>query len=68
MARYPHEPAGLAKKQRRLETTQWSLIMEAQETLNPGSQEALETLCQTYWFPVYSKRPTATRAASALSC
>ena len=28
--------------------------MEAQETLNPGSQEALETLCQTYSFPVYS--------------
>ena len=54
VARDPQDPESLPKKRRRFETTHWSLIREAQETLSPGSQAALKTLCQTYWFPVGS--------------
>ena len=35
-------------------TTQWNLIVEAGDSKSPHSREALETLCQTYWPPVYS--------------
>ena len=35
-------------------TTQWNLIVEAGDSQSPHSREALETLCQTYWPPVYS--------------
>ncbi|MEO8426862.1 MAG: sigma-70 family RNA polymerase sigma factor [Verrucomicrobiota bacterium] len=34
-------------------TTRWTLILTAQDG-SSASQAALETLCQTYWFPVYA--------------
>ncbi len=34
-------------------TTRWTLILTAQDG-SPASAAALETLCQTYWFPVYA--------------
>lgn len=34
-------------------TTHWSVVMAARDPDSPGSMEALETLCRTYWYPVY---------------
>jgi RNA polymerase sigma factor (sigma-70 family) len=34
-------------------TTHWSVVLEAQGE-SPAAQEALEKLCRTYWWPVYS--------------
>jgi len=34
-------------------TTHWSMVLEAQGE-SPAAQEALEKLCRTYWWPVYS--------------
>ena len=34
-------------------TTHWSVVLEAQSE-SPAAQEALETLCRTYWRPIYS--------------
>jgi RNA polymerase sigma factor (sigma-70 family) len=34
-------------------TTRWSVVLEAQSDL-PAASEALEKLCRTYWWPIYS--------------
>jgi DNA-directed RNA polymerase specialized sigma24 family protein len=34
-------------------TTHWSVVLEAQSE-SPAAQGALETLCRTYWRPIYS--------------
>jgi RNA polymerase sigma factor (sigma-70 family) len=39
---------------RRFSTTHWSVILAAGASPSPGSQEALEKLCNTYWYPLYS--------------
>ena len=33
--------------------TRWSVISAAAETTSPQQAVALETLCNTYWFPIY---------------
>jgi RNA polymerase sigma-70 factor (ECF subfamily) len=33
--------------------THWSVVLAAREKDSPRSQEALETLCRTYWYPLY---------------
>ena len=35
-------------------TTHWSVVVAAQAKVDTGSQEALERLCRTYWFPLYA--------------
>ena len=35
-------------------TTRWSSVLAAGEPASRGSPEALECLCQTYWFPLYA--------------
>ncbi|MGO8836634.1 MAG: RNA polymerase sigma factor [Limisphaerales bacterium] len=35
-------------------TTHWSLVLSAQDKDSPRSVEALETLCRTYWYPLYA--------------
>lgn len=35
-------------------TTEWSLVLAAGDSQAPGSREALESLCRTYWYPVYA--------------
>ena len=35
-------------------TTRWSLVLAAGDTQHPESAEALATLCERYWYPVYS--------------
>jgi RNA polymerase sigma factor (sigma-70 family) len=36
------------------DTTQWSLVVAAADRTSPKAEEALATLCQSYWYPVYS--------------
>ncbi|MBE0541252.1 MAG: sigma-70 family RNA polymerase sigma factor [Verrucomicrobia bacterium] len=35
-------------------TTHWSVVLSAQDSSSPQSNQALETLCRTYWFPLYA--------------
>ena len=38
----------------RFATTHWSVVIAAGSPESSGYQQALETLCQTYWFPLYA--------------
>jgi len=35
-------------------TTHWSVVLAARDPRSPASAQALETLCRTYWFPLYA--------------
>jgi len=35
-------------------TTHWSVVLSAREKGSPQSAAALETLCRTYWYPLYA--------------
>ena len=35
-------------------TTRWSVVLSARDKSSPGSEQALETLCRTYWYPLYA--------------
>ncbi|MGD0094618.1 MAG: sigma-70 family RNA polymerase sigma factor [Planctomycetota bacterium] len=35
-------------------TTHWSVVLAAAEEERPAAAEALETLCRTYWYPLYA--------------
>ena len=35
-------------------TTRWSIVLAAGQNISGESRGALQTLCQTYWFPVYA--------------
>jgi RNA polymerase sigma-70 factor (ECF subfamily) len=35
-------------------TTHWSVVLSAREKDSPRSAAALETLCRTYWYPLYA--------------
>ena len=45
-----HDPDGRP----RFATTHWSLVLAAGRRGSPASREALATLCQTYWYPLYA--------------
>jgi RNA polymerase sigma-70 factor (ECF subfamily) len=34
-------------------TTRWSMVLEARNKESSGSSHALESLCQSYWYPLY---------------
>lgn len=34
--------------------TRWSLVRRVSDPASPAAREALETLCRTYWFPIYA--------------
>lgn len=38
----------------RFATTRWSLVLAAGQTANAPSAEALASLCELYWYPVYA--------------
>ena len=38
----------------RFATTHWSVVMAAGRPKSAGYRQALETLCRTYWFPLYA--------------
>jgi len=35
-------------------TTRWSVVLAARDHASPDSDRALETLCRTYWYPLYA--------------
>jgi RNA polymerase sigma factor (sigma-70 family) len=35
-------------------TTHWSVVLTAGQTTSPQAAQALETLCRTYWYPLYA--------------
>jgi RNA polymerase sigma-70 factor (ECF subfamily) len=35
-------------------TTRWSVVLSAKDKASPDSEQALETLCRTYWYPLYA--------------
>jgi len=35
-------------------TTHWSVVLAAGDAHSPRSAQALETLCRTYWYPLYA--------------
>jgi RNA polymerase sigma factor (sigma-70 family) len=35
-------------------TTHWSVVLAAGHGSNPAAQAALESLCQSYWYPLYA--------------
>ncbi len=35
-------------------TTHWSVVLAAADSQSPQTAEALETLCRTYWYPLYA--------------
>jgi RNA polymerase sigma factor (sigma-70 family) len=35
-------------------TTHWSVVLSAQDSHGSHSRQALESLCRTYWYPLYS--------------
>lgn len=37
----------------RFGTTEWSMVIAAGDSQDPGACEALERLCSIYWYPVY---------------
>ena len=39
---------------RRFETTRWSVVRAAGDRSAPNAEQALATLCQTYWYPLYA--------------
>lgn len=45
----PHPPAG-----RRFATTRWSQVLAAGDSQTAESREALERLCEIYWYPLYA--------------
>jgi len=38
----------------RFATTRWSVVLAAGKSSSPQQKQALETLCQSYWFPLYA--------------
>jgi len=34
-------------------TTHWSVVLNAGNAANPAADQAMERLCQTYWYPLY---------------
>jgi RNA polymerase sigma factor (sigma-70 family) len=38
----------------RFATTRWSLVLAAGQRSNAKSRDALNSLCETYWYPVYA--------------
>jgi len=36
------------------ETTRWSVVLAAAGRDTSGAHQALATLCETYWYPLYA--------------
>ena len=47
-------PEGHGRHTDDIASTRWSVVLAAGARESPASHEALETLCQTYWYPLYA--------------
>ncbi len=54
MASQDSTPGFDPRPARRFATTRWSVVAAAQDPASPTAQEALATLCSTYWSPLYA--------------
>ena len=54
MALEDSESGSRARTAAQFATTHWSVVLAAGDSASPGSREALEKLCRTYWLPVYA--------------
>jgi RNA polymerase sigma factor (sigma-70 family) len=50
----------------RFASTRWSLVHAAAERRSPASDDALATLCQRYWYPLYAYARRLTNSEDAL--
>ena len=54
MASTESSSESLGRPQRDFRTTHWSLVLAASGPATPEAAAALEQLCATYWYPLYS--------------
>ena len=47
-------PSDETEPQRLFVTTRWSVVLAAKDKESPDCAQALETLCRTYWYPLYA--------------
>lgn len=47
-------PSPLPGENNRFATTRWTLVLAAGRKSSPQAQQALETLCGEYWYPLYA--------------
>ena len=50
----PSPSSGIGARQPVFVTTHWSVVLSARQKDSPESAAALETLCCTYWYPLYA--------------
>ncbi len=70
MSSSPIQKPDLADESMQFRTTNWGLVTGAADTASADWSQSLETLCQTYWRPVYAfirKRGHAPEAAQDLT-
>ncbi len=41
-------------REARFATTQWTVVLQAGRRPSPDADQALESLCRTYWYPLYA--------------
>jgi DNA-directed RNA polymerase specialized sigma24 family protein len=49
-----HQPETVTRTTAQFATTHWSVVLAAGHDSSPDTREALETLCRTYWYPLYA--------------
>ena len=54
MSASDEEPRQAGTAGRRFETTRWSVVLAAASGDEPRAREALSTLCELYWYPLYA--------------
>jgi DNA-directed RNA polymerase specialized sigma24 family protein len=54
MAKVRHRANSTFGGDRQFAATRWSMVAAAGHPSSPGSRHALESLCQTYWYPLYA--------------
>lgn len=48
------EETSVANARQLFATTHWSVVLQAGQDHSPQAAEALESLCQAYWYPLYA--------------
>ena len=50
----PDQPEQVARPGPDFLTTHWSVVLRAGDLASPRREQALETLCRAYWYPLYA--------------
>jgi RNA polymerase sigma factor (sigma-70 family) len=50
----PPSPSSFATSAMGFHTTHWTVVLDARDEQGNAGQEALATLCATYWYPLYA--------------